>query len=99
MNQSIYLLILFSNTETEPFIPPLDTEEIVQGAQNSVASRVGNRNRRQTQRMIESRKQEHLQFPTYYEYMNERYYEIQDSMYDPIAFKASTDPDVLYYQR
>ena len=49
--------------------------------------------------MIESRKQEHLQFPTYYEYMNERYYEIQDSMYDPIAFKASTDPDVLYYQR
>ena len=89
----------FSNAETEPFIPPLDTEEIVQGAQNSVASRVGNRVRRQTQRMIESREQEHFQFSTYYKCMNERDYEIQDSMYGPIVFKASTDPDILYYHQ
>ena len=83
--------------ETEPFISPLDTEGISQGVQNSVVSRVGNRVRKQTQRMRESREQELLKLSTYYECMNERDYESQESMDNPIVFKPSTDPDVLYY--
>ena len=90
----------FSNSETESFIPTLDPEYISQGVPNgSVASRVGTRVRKQTQKMKESKEQKHLRFSTYYECMNERDYKIQDSMSDPITFKASIDFDVLYYHQ
>ena len=36
-------------------------------------------------------------YSAYYEVLHEEDFQIQDDMCDPIAFKASSDPDTLYY--
>jgi hypothetical protein len=36
-------------------------------------------------------------YSTYYDVLHEEDFSIQDKMTDPIAFKASTDPDTMYY--
>jgi hypothetical protein len=66
-------------------------------APHGISSR--GRMRRPTRRMQESINQglNVTSYSSYYDALHEDDYEIQDKMMDPIAFKASTDPDTMYY--
>jgi hypothetical protein len=57
--------------------------------------------RRPTQRMRESMNQglNITSYSSYYDILHEEDFLIQDQMCDPIAFKASSDPDNLYYHQ
>ena len=50
-----------------------------------------------TRKMLDSIAQEHLVFSTFTDKGHAQDYLIQQATTDPIAFKANTDPDTLYY--
>ena len=56
------------------------------------------RTRSHTQRIQESGNK-HLAYSAYYDVLHEDDYIMQDQMCDPIAFKASSDPDTMYYHQ
>jgi hypothetical protein len=57
--------------------------------------------RRPTQRLVKSMNQglQITSYSTYYDVLHEEDFSIQDAMQDPIAFKASGDPDTMYYHQ
>jgi hypothetical protein len=71
--------------------PPIETnfssEPIVRG-----------KTRSHTRRIQESGNR-HLAYSAYYDVLHEDDYSMQDKMCDPIAFKASSDPDTMYYHQ
>jgi len=44
-----------------------------------------------------SKEQENMTFSAYYDALHEDDYSTQDMMDDPIAFKATHDPDTMHY--
>ena len=83
--------ILTNNEELENqppdiIVPPLSTE-----------TRKSARQQTPTQVFLDSVSQEHLIFSAFLDKRHAEDYLIQESMETPVAFKASTDPDTLYY--
>ena len=68
----------------------------------AVSTRTG-RVRKLSRRFRESIQQGQMKYSgytaTYYEASYEEDFKLQDDMADPIGFKASTDPDTIYYHQ
>jgi len=80
---------------------PLTEQELSVNA-TAVSNRTG-RVRKLTRRFRESIQQGQMRYSgytaTYYEALHEEDFKLQDDMKDPIGFKASTDPDTMYYHQ
>lgn len=98
-------------TDESPDDNLVQQEDHLDSRQHTSVSRVSGRIRKRTNRMHESIEQglqitsftanveerSEVEREQYYEAMHEDDYTLQDNMADPIAFKASTDPDTMYY--
>jgi hypothetical protein len=85
-------------TPTETATPtPNPITPAIQQDQTGTSRR--GRVRRPTQRLRESINQglNITSYSTYYDALHEEDFAIQDQMQDPIAFKASSDPDTMHY--
>jgi len=80
---------------------PLTEQQISVNA-TAVSNRTG-RVRELTRRFRESIQQGQMRYSrytaTYYEALHEEDFKLQDDMKDPIGFKASTNPDTMYYHQ
>lgn len=83
-----------------PTGPPTEQEPSVNAS--AVSKRTG-RVRKLTRRFRESIQQGQMRYSgytaTYFEALHEEDFKLQDDMKDPIGFKASTDPDTMYYHQ
>ena len=89
-----------ANSNAGPTGPPTEQEPSVNAT--AVSNRTG-RVRKLTRRFRESIQQGQMRYSgytaTYYEPLHEEDFKLQDDMKDPIGFKASTDPDTMYYHQ
>eukprot|EP00957_Ditylum_brightwellii_P172136 13104673-Ditylum_brightwellii.AAC.1 len=88
-------------TTFEDASPPTDAGEPPnEETETPVPLRRSTRRREMSRRAMESLKTMDVQFSAeYYDAMHEDDYRIQDQMQDSIAFKATTDPDMLYFHQ
>jgi len=80
--------------------PPAEQEPRVNST--AVSTRTG-RVRKLSRRFRESMQQGQIQYSgytaQYYQALHEENFKLQDDMADPIGFKASSDPDTMYYHQ
>ena len=63
----------------------------------TIAPRRSEQIRTMTEASLQSLEQQDLIFSSYFDALHKEDYKIQEDMDDPIAFKASGDPDSMYY--
>ena len=76
-----------------------DLEGDITQIDDAVAPRRSGRTRKMTEAGIQNQEQKDLAFSAYFDAFHEEDYKIQEDMDDPIAFKASADPDTMCYHQ
>jgi hypothetical protein len=87
------------NIEPMPVEPPPPDPAPQVPIQEPIGISTRGRRRKPSRRLRESMDQGFTitSYSTYYDALHEDDYSIQDAMMDPIAFKASSDPDTMHY--
>jgi hypothetical protein len=90
-----------TNDEPAPMEPPAPAPNPPEPIIESVGISTRGRRRKPSQRMRESINQglTITSYSTYYDALHEDDFQLQDQMLDPIAFKATSDPDTMHYHQ
>jgi hypothetical protein len=87
------------NIEPIPVVPPAPDPEPPVPIPEPMGISTRGRRRKPSRRLRESMDQglSITSYSTYYDALHQDDYALQDAMLDPIAFKASSDPDTMHY--